>query len=204
MIGKTRIPVRPIRPIRSLVICALVFLLAGVTSFATQVRRLNIEQLTAKAGRIVSGRCVGHRVSRDATLGLPVAEVTILVDRALKGAGDRRLTFRMLAGGDSLDGVPSFRVGEEVILFLYPSSAAGLTSPVGLGQGRFLIEHDKKGGSRAVNALANRGLLHNISTDTLGRLGPVAVAASRQGRPELSSDDLLDMVSRLTSARDPR
>jgi hypothetical protein len=33
-----------------------------------------------------------------------------------------------------------YRVGEQVLLFLYPNSRLGLTSPVGGAQGRFAID----------------------------------------------------------------
>ena len=34
---------------------------------------------------------------------------------------------------------PRYRIGERVVLFLYPLSLLGLTSPVADGRGRFLV-----------------------------------------------------------------
>ena len=191
-----------LRPIHMMGSGLLALSLAATPCLATQVRQVNVEQLTSKAGRIVAGRCLRVDVSQDAALGRPVTNVTILVDRTLKGPSDHHLTFRMLGAGPIGAGVPSFAPGEEVILFLYPESAAGLTSPVGLGQGKFKVEHDKQGHSIAINGFGNRGLFERLSPEAHARLGPHAT--SHRPGSALARDSLLDIVAALASPAGPR
>jgi hypothetical protein len=51
-----------------------------------------------------------------------------------------------------------FAKGERAVLFLYGENARGLTSPVGLGQGRFTVFEDKQGRKLAMNGFAKLGL----------------------------------------------
>lgn len=176
----------------------LALLISGTPCLASQVRPINLEQMAQKAGHIVSGRCTSVEVGQDPALRIPVTTVTLEVEHSLKGRGGRTLTFRM-AGGSSgpgairiAGGTPSFAPGEEVVLFLYPTSRAGLTSPVGLGQGKFVVRRDKAGRSLAVNGVGNRGLLKGLSSEARDHLGfrvePDQVAAP------VARDQLLAMV----------
>jgi hypothetical protein len=68
--------------------------------------------------------------------------VTVQVEQGVRGArSGRSVTFSEWAGlwstGDR------YRVGERLVLFLYPPSAIGLTSPVGGSAGRLAV--DKSG-----------------------------------------------------------
>ncbi|HEU5182228.1 MAG TPA: hypothetical protein VFW45_15695, partial [Candidatus Polarisedimenticolia bacterium] len=95
------------------------------------------------------------------------------------------------------EATPGFHEGEKVVLFLYPESRSGLTSPVGLGQGKFLRVSGKDGKEIAVNGFGNRGLLHGMSPRAVERLG--SLGKGDPHRPDrLTSDDLLRMVQELT------
>jgi hypothetical protein len=167
---------------------------ALVTVEASQVRSIDLEQMTQRAARIFSGRCVATEVVFDATVGGRVTVATFSVDRGVKGTPERTVTVRMLGAstGDRREGdtagVPAFRVGEEVVLFLYGESALGLTAPVGLGQGRFEIVTDKQGRKLALNDLANKNLVG------AGRAGHTARFAEA-----LDPASLLDRVEQLVS-----
>lgn len=129
---------------------------------ATQVRLLDLEQMTDRAARIFAGRCLHTEVMFDDVVGARVTVATFQVQRAIKGVQGHTVTVRMLstaAGPGSLDAVDRFRPGEEVVLFLYGDSALGLTAPVGLGQGRFQVVTDKQGHRRALNEIGNRNVL---------------------------------------------
>lgn len=163
---------------------------------ASQVRSLNLEQLTQKAGRIVSGRCSDVSFSTDPELGIQVTTVTLDVQETLKGAPQGVLTFRMAGGGGGAvadAGVPTFKSGEVVLLFLYPESRAGLTSPVGFGQGKFLSHRDKQGRIIFLNGHGNTGLFDHLSAPGLGRIGP----RTAQRGPVLR-DELFQMIRALS------
>ena len=64
----------------------------------------------------------------------------------------------------------------ELLLFLNPVSEYGLTSPVGLEQGRFRVTRDAKGRAFAVNGRANFGLFDQVSSKASAR----GVIVSRQ------------------------
>lgn len=98
------------------------------------------EKVVGAAGIIFSGHVVsvGH-------VPLPFGQapastaITFQVDRAIRGiATGRILTIHEWAGlwarGER------YRVGERVLLFLYPPSKLGLTSPVAGSMGRFAMD----------------------------------------------------------------
>ena len=91
-------------------------------------------------------------------------------------------------------GVPTFHVGEEVVLFLYGESELGLSSPVGLGQGKFEVVETKEGGKLALNSSNNRTLFRGMDTAKRTRL----VAASGH-TPErgIEPGALLDLAEEL-------
>jgi hypothetical protein len=180
---------------------------------ASQVRLVNLEQMTQHAARIFAGRCAGATVVFDASLGRNVTVATFRVYRAVKGVTGKTVTVRMLdaeavqgAPGDDPSSIATFRNGEEVILFLYGESAQGLTSPVGLGQGRFNIFTDKEGRKLALNHLGNKNLLKGLRPDALARLN-AGGGSSTGGKTPRHSEDLdptalLDAVETLV-AKEP-
>lgn len=174
----------------------LALLAGGHAVVANQIRPLNLEQLTEHAARIFAGQCLEIRREVDPKLGFEIATASFHVDDAVKGASaGSTVTVRMLASDSSIPGaIPSFRVGDEVILFLYGESALGLSSPVGLGQGRFQVSLDKQGRRLARNDFGNANLLRGLSTGAALRLGPQADAK------DLTAADLLHKVGALLSS----
>jgi hypothetical protein len=152
---------------------------------ATQVRPLNLEEMTARAERIFSGRCVEISHIEDPDLGDAVIVATFEVHRVVKGGADARVQVRMA------DGETACRPGEDVVLFLYGKDAAGWSSPVGLGQGKFDIVADKLERWIAVNPFGNRGLFRGLTERAAGKLE----ASTREA--EIRAADLLDIAEAL-------
>jgi hypothetical protein len=183
---------------------ALVLSLSISSPEASRVRQVNLEEIVESAERVFSGRCTEVRAERDPATGLDVQLVTFEVHRAVKGQLGESVTIRMLGGGELLGsgagdvaGFTRFAPGEEVVLFLYGESSAGLTSPVGLGQGKFSVIEDKQGRKIALNALGNRGLMRGLSAEAAGQLG--TELSSLQDGEGPSSTALLDGVERLVA-----
>ena len=105
---------------------------------------IGLPQISGAAGIIFSGRVtfVGHAGGRLASAsGQSTAStvVTFQVEHALRGTtSGRSLTIHEWAG--LWTGREHYRVGERVLLFLYPPSKLGLTSPVAGPMGRFGID----------------------------------------------------------------
>ncbi len=101
----------------------------------------NLVSLTRSSGYIFSGtvtsvgRTAGEAAGRVATM-----RITFKVEQAVRGVRTgQTLTINEWAG--LWDAGERYRPGEQVLLFLYPPSRLGLTSPVGRSQGRFEIDH---------------------------------------------------------------
>ncbi|HWQ35966.1 MAG TPA: hypothetical protein VNQ79_24195 [Blastocatellia bacterium] len=132
---------------------------------------MNLNELTAGAGRIVHGRIAEVRrgVHPDYS-HIAVTFVTLDVVETLKGAAAGRITFMQFAGATQGQAhnyhLPKYMVGEEVVLFLYPESRYGFTSPVGEGQGKFLVSNDLRTGRRALmNERGNQLLFEPLKTE---------------------------------------
>lgn len=169
---------------------------------ATKIRPLNLEQMVDRAERIFEGRCVETHDEFDPRLGASLQVATFRIDRRLKGDLGRTITLRFYgaASGRRIPGVPRFRDGEELILFLAGDSRLGLTSPVGLAQGKFVVGTDKKGRRIASNGFGNGQLFRNLSPEVESRLGPTA--ALRRG-PALPAETLVQLVHRLHAESQP-
>lgn len=138
---------------------------------ATQLPTQNLSQMIAKSDVIVSGEVTS--VKDGIQDGVPYTEVTLKVtgsakqDLALKSNYTFRqfglLKARKLDDGRYLlpakiEGMPSWRVGERVMTFMNkPSSKTGLTTPVGLTQGKLSIN-----GGKAANSFNNVGLFEGV------------------------------------------
>jgi hypothetical protein len=186
------------RLMRTLILLVAAAGLAVTPVEATKVRPVNLEEMTERAATIFSGRCIDVREVEDPGIGRTVTVAVFEVDRSIKGARGRRVTVKMLGGSDgksSIVGMPRFHEGEQVILFLYGESPLGLSSPVGLGQGKFSIYEDKQGRHLAVNGMGNRNLLEGLSADAKFRLGE-SLESTSDGRG-LDPTSLLDMAKTL-------
>jgi hypothetical protein len=101
-----------------------------------------LRHLSQKSGSIFSGTVLATAHSSDGSgSGLPMQQVTIRVDQAIRGViAGQTITFRQLAGLS--DATNRYRTGERLLLFLYPKSKLGLTTPVEGAFGRFEIDGD--------------------------------------------------------------
>lgn len=158
----------------------LLFIVLGVsftTPASAQIFRRNVAELLRDANRVFSGKCTSVRTELDTTLNKPVTIATFSVTKKIKGEMGDTVVIRQFGGKVKggfplmLSGMPSYKVGEEVILFLHGESRYGLSSPVGLLQGKFLVTKDKKTGRKvAINGLKNANLFERLRTEDFSLL----------------------------------
>lgn len=173
----------------------LALLGVGAGLQASQVRPLNLEEMTQRAATIFSGRCVAVSNARDPDLQVEVTMATFQVSRSVKGTEHGTITIRMPASADIGTGVgalASFQKGDEVVLFLYGKSKLGMRVPVGLGQGSFRVVKDKRGQATALNDLGNRHLLRGLSAPAHERVA--ARFDLRRPEESMTPVDLLGMA----------
>jgi hypothetical protein len=119
------------------------------TSVAMMVLPVDLDQLVVDADRIFLG-LVTAVDEQDDEHRIPCTYVTMQIARTLKGNPPTTLTFKQVGGqarpgGSALlriAGLPTYQVGQELVLFLHPTSAEGFTSPVGMEQGKFIVVRD--------------------------------------------------------------
>ena len=145
----------------------LLALLPAHSALATKLVHRNVAELTTMADRIFAGKCVSVEAKTIAVAGysLPVIEYTFSVTQSIKGTAAGTLIFRQfgtLHGAGSVVGMPTYQQAKQYLLFLGKDSEYGLTSPIGFGQGAFLIFNDETGTTRAMNAFGNRGLFRRM------------------------------------------
>lgn len=156
---------------------------SGVIDAHHAVLRFNVEEMTVTADRVFVGRCVSATETRELIAKglMPVTIYTFEVERALKGALPRRMTFRQLGhaphrslgkGSDVtmhgttvtpdtfIHGMSHYDVGDRLVLFLIPNYLQGrVTYPVGLSQGAFRIATLPSGQQLVRNSINNLDLL---------------------------------------------
>ena len=129
-----------------LVLCGLVCSPIQLANAGT-VRPMSLAEIIETADRVFVGKCIDVRTGRDEH-GLPVTYISFSVIETIKGNTGRVVTIKTIGGGPGtlqLADMPTFREGEEVLLFLYPESRYGFTSPVGLYQGKWTVKSTPSG-----------------------------------------------------------
>ncbi len=126
---------------------------------ATMVLPLTTNQMADQSERIFVGRCLGVASELD-EYQIPSTYVRLEVIRDVKGTepGEQILIKQFGTDRKPLDvregesaivptktfSLPgrSFEIGREYLLYLYPESSLGFTSPVGGGQGKLEVDHE--------------------------------------------------------------
>ncbi len=154
----------------------IVFAACGIALFATAAQATtlvhrDVPALTREADTIVVGRVVKSESRWTADRRRIVTDVTVEVGESLKGAPGETVVIRQPGGqvgdiGQRVDGVASFKKGEEVVLFLEkrPDRSFMLS---GMAQGKFRVERswdgkeilavpEPKGGARTVDPITGK------------------------------------------------
>src|SRR3984957_584429 len=121
----------------------------AATASATTLERMSVAKMTQNAQLVVRAQCPANSVAWDG--GEIWTFTSFEVEDSWKGAptgAAQQVTVRLLGGSagnltSTVSGVPRFRPGEEVILFLQPA-ARGDFSIVSWVQGTFRIHRDTR------------------------------------------------------------
>lgn len=125
-------------------VCLLIAICGPGAARATTIERMSLEKMSRMAKVIVRARCLGNSTNQDA--GEIWTFTNFAVEEVWRGAAPAQITVRLLGGRtgnltSSVSGVPRFRAGEEVLLFLEPA-AHGDFSVVSWEQGTFRVRRD--------------------------------------------------------------
>ncbi len=131
-------------------ICAVLFVCTAAK--ATTLKRMTVREMTQAAELVVRARCVESAAKWDD--GEIWTFTRFEIEEAWKGSAPGQIVVRLLGGTtaeltSSVDGVPRFHAGEEVVLFLAPTSR-GDYSIVSWMQGTFRIALERGTGQAAV------------------------------------------------------
>ena len=162
----------------------------------------NLDQLTDRASDIVRGTVVEARVEKHPELtSLDTVVVTLRLKETLKGTARHTFTFRQYVwdARDVYDAA-GYRKGQDLLLLMIAPSQHGLSSPAGMGQGRFRIVRDRSGREMAVNGAGNARLFDGLGN--MDRQGTVLTArqaslvAKHRGGP-IAAGELSAMIRAL-------
>ncbi len=137
---------------------ALLLFLGSTLARATTLAQMKLDGLAAAAHVVARVRCLGNESRWEG--GEIWTFTSFEVVEAMKGAVPRLVTVRLLGGRvghlvSTVDGVPRFRPGEDVILFLERTRAGDL-SVTGWAQGTFRIRRDAHTGRERVTQDSSR------------------------------------------------
>lgn len=143
----------------------------SLSLFATTVLPVGLHQMVDQADKIFYGRCLDTSSELDEN-GIPSTYAHFRVLEAIRGVQvDEEVLVKFhgvsddsLHVGEGQASVVPFKTmtlspkayakGSDYLLFLYPESRLGFTSPIGAGQGRFEVLPDQT----VLNPLGNRFL----------------------------------------------
>jgi hypothetical protein len=169
--------------------------------------QVDLARMVDEAENVVLARVTSVTAEKHPDYGnLDTVLVTLQVIEPLKGSPGATLTFRQFVFDvTDLNTKLDYRIGEEVVVMLRKPSAIGLTSPVGLEQGRFRVERDAAGNRVVRNGSDNAGLFGTVDQTSPGlraRLNPQLqqlITDHRSG--PISYDQLKALVQSEVAAR---
>jgi hypothetical protein len=134
----------------------LITLLAGLvlalSAGATTILRVNFDELVRLSHAVARGKCISTETRMDNENIWTFT--TFEVEETLKGSAAGQITIRMPGGKlghmtSTVDAVPQYRAGEELVLFLLPTGQ-GDYSVLGWVQGTFRVRRDADTGKETV------------------------------------------------------
>ncbi len=172
----------------------LLFLIIGLVSgssvVGTTLEHFSLGQMVHRAAKIFRGTVLDAVPGTVQAGGgeIPTITYTILVDEAFKGTfeevkGQRITKIQMLGKlpprqvGDvvrysPLPDLPILNAGSDYLLFATAPSAIGLSTTLGLAQGRFELLKKTEDDIQAVNGFNNLGLFKSTRTESFAIGGP--------------------------------
>jgi hypothetical protein len=150
--GAARIDLRRLKFMWRLTLVLSLGLAGVIQASATTFVKISLGQLSSAAPLIVRARCQGNIVS--AVHGEIWTITSFEVREVWKGSASTVVRVRLLGGRTAemtshVEGVPRFRAGEDVVLFLAPLRR-GDYSVAGWAQGTFRIQSGGAGASLVV------------------------------------------------------
>lgn len=148
----------------AMVAIAAFALIGASTATATTVLKLSMKDLARKSDAVVVAR-VEDEVARYDTNKEIYTFVTLRVlDPVKNSRKDDLITIRQLGGvvdniASVVPGMPTFKKGEEVVVFLTQKDPAGYPWVMGLQQGKYSVRTDANGMQRVRNELSGTSLL---------------------------------------------
>ena len=196
---------------RSILFGSLLFFsftsLIAVAQRGAITRPGTLEQLTSESQLIVHGYVVSSKVEPHPKFpNLSTVVVEMKVVEVLKGSAPERFTYRQYIWDfrDKMDGA-GYHKGQELVLMLNAPSDIGLRSPVGLEQGRFLVQKSADGKIRVVNGSGNAFLFAadplSLGAPTIKKSAVAIPARLRTNPRSLALDDLKQLVRAYEGAR---
>ena len=144
---------------RSIVFGIAALALLGATyAAATTVQKMSLRDLAKKSDAIVLARVEDETARYDANKEI-YTYITLRVLEPVKGPKkDEVVTIRQLGGtvdkiASIVPGTPTFRKGEEVVVFLTGKDVAGYPWVMGLQQGKYSVTADEKGEKHVRNEI---------------------------------------------------
>ncbi|HET9952061.1 MAG TPA: hypothetical protein VFS09_09730 [Candidatus Eisenbacteria bacterium] len=140
-----------------LAIAALALLSASYAA-ATTVEKMSLRDLAKKSDAIVLARVEDETARYDANKEI-YTYITLRVMEPVKGPKkDEVITIRQLGGtvdkiASIVPGTPTFKKGEEVVVFLTVKDGAGYPWVMGLQQGKYSVTADEKGEKHVRNEI---------------------------------------------------
>ena len=138
--------------LKKLFVTCLLLLTVACPARAASVRQLLLDEIIDTSAIAFQGTCTSNRTERDALTNFIVTYTTFDVKDVLKGSVLTTHTIKQIGGkmpggeaGFRVDGIPSFTVGEDYVVFLAGVSTAGFSSPIGLAQGKFTVRQNAAG-----------------------------------------------------------
>lgn len=166
----------------------------------------NLAQITDQAADIVRGTIsYVHVEPHPQFKHLHSVVVTIAVSKTFKGTATETATFRQfLWDPRDLRDAAGYRRGQQVILFLNKVTDIGFSSPVGLDQGRFVLERAPDGTVIAKNGQSNTTLMAGVAQSKAAKaMSPrarAAIANTATSGAEIPADVLEETVRALVTA----
>jgi len=142
----------------ALVAFAALALVGAGTADATTVLKMSLKDLAKKSDAVVMARVDDMTARYDANKEI-YTYITLKVLDPVKGSKkDEVLTIRQIGGtvgtiASIVPGMPTFKKGEEVVVFLTQKDQAGYPWVMGLQQGKYSVSVDENGSKHVRNEL---------------------------------------------------